>query len=57
MNSAFADWQSWAALVVVFGTAGMFLLRALRRKKKTAGCASCGSAPKPKVSVTGAKKG
>jgi hypothetical protein len=57
MNSAFADWQSWAALLVVAGTALIFLRSSLRKKKKTAGCASCGSSSKPAVTAGPAKKG
>jgi hypothetical protein len=43
------DWQSWAALLVVLGTVVIFVRRTFQTKKKTAGCSSCGSAPKAKV--------
>jgi hypothetical protein len=43
------DWQSWAALFVVLGTVVIFARRTFWPHKKTAGCSSCGSAPKAKV--------
>jgi hypothetical protein len=43
------DWQSWAALAVVLGTLVIFVRKYFRPHKKTAGCSSCGSAPKAKV--------
>ncbi|HSI64743.1 MAG TPA: hypothetical protein VLE43_16560 [Candidatus Saccharimonadia bacterium] len=56
MNATFADWQSWAALVVVVGTALIFLRRALRGKKKAAGCSSCGSGSSSKPALPVAKR-
>jgi hypothetical protein len=43
------DWQSWAALLVVLGTAMVFVKRTFWKKKKVGGCASCGSAPSKPV--------
>lgn len=40
-----ADWQSWAAVLVVVATFIVFLRRAL--KKKHGGCNTCGSASPP----------
>lgn len=44
------DWQSWAAAGVVTVTAAAFLVRAMKRRKKAAGCNTCGSAgPQPRL--------
>jgi hypothetical protein len=40
-----ADWQTYAAAAVVVLTAGLFVARAMRKKK--GGCSSCGSANAP----------
>lgn len=42
------DWQTWTALAVVAVTAGVFAVRALRKKKPGCGggCGCAGTKPK-----------
>jgi hypothetical protein len=43
------DWQSFAALGVVLGTLTIFVIRAVRSRKKGGSCGGgCGCAPKIK---------
>jgi hypothetical protein len=44
------DWQTYAATAVVFITSAWFCFRAMK-KKKTGGCASCGSSTARKTNI------
>lgn len=36
------DWQSWAAAGIVAASCAALILRAMRSKRKSNGCSSCG---------------
>jgi hypothetical protein len=40
------DWQTWSAAGVVIMTAIVFVIRAMKRKKRSSGCGTCGGGSK-----------